>query len=136
MPIWVPLLVIATFVIAILIAIAHVANPKMPTPSKWPGACPVCMGKTILQTGKVYECANCHSILRIAITRRSLWAIPTILGMCAVILLTIPLERSGFLSGVWLAASRGALTALAFGLSARVLIQGLKYRVASSGPHR
>ena len=89
------------------------------------------MGKTILLTGKLYECANCHSILRVAITSRSLLAIPTVLGMCAVMLLTIPLERAGFLSGVWLAATRGGLAALAFGFSARVFIQGLKYRVAA-----
>jgi hypothetical protein len=50
-------------------------------------------------------------------------------GMCAVILLTVPLERSGVLSGVWLAASRGGLVALAFGVTARVFIRGLKYRV-------
>jgi len=130
MPIWVGLLLIVTFVIAILIAIAHVAGPKNSTPSRLSAPCPVCTGKTILVIGKIYECANCHSALRVAITSRSLLAIPTALGMCAVILLTIPLERSGFLSGVWLAASRGGLAALAFGLSARVFIQGLKYRVA------
>jgi hypothetical protein len=130
MPIWVALLLIVAFVVAILVAIAHVAGPKNATPSRLSAPCPVCMGKTILLTGKVYECANCHSILKVAITPRSLLAIPTVLGMCAVMLLTIPLERSGFLSGVWLAASRGGLAALAFGLSARVFIQGLKYRVA------
>jgi hypothetical protein len=131
MAIWVALLLIVTFVIAILVAIAHVAGPKNPTPSRLLASCPVCMGKTILLTGKIYECANCHSILRVAITSRSLLAIPTVLGMCAVMLLTIPLERAGFLPGVWLAASRGGLVALAFGLSARVFIRGLKYRVAA-----
>jgi len=129
MPIWVALLLIVTFIIAILIAIAHVAGPKSPTSSRLSAPCPVCMGETILLTGKVYECANCHSVLTVAITPRSLLAIPTVLGMCAVMLLTIPLERSGFLSGVWLAASRGGLAALAFGLSTRVFIQGLRYRV-------
>jgi hypothetical protein len=45
-----------------------------------------------------------------------------------VILLTVPLERSGFLSGMWLAVIRGALAALAFGLSAGVFVRGLNYR--------
>jgi hypothetical protein len=130
MPIWVALLLIVAFVIAILIAIARVAGPNSPTSSRLSAPCPVCMGERILLTGKIYECTHCHSVLRVAVTPRSLLAIPTVLSMCAVMLLTIPLERYGFLSGVWLAAGRGGLAAFGFGLSARVFIQGLKYRVA------
>jgi hypothetical protein len=99
-------------------------------PSILSAPCPICAGRAIFRTGNVYECANCHSALKVAITSRSLWAIPTLVGMCAVLLLTVPLEQSGFLSGVWLAAIRGGLAALAFGLTARVFIRGLKYRAS------
>jgi predicted neutral ceramidase superfamily lipid hydrolase len=131
MTVWLALVLVTAFVVAVVFAMAHVAGPKAPVPSKLLAPCPVCSGKEIYLTGKVYECANYHSVLRVAITSRSLWAIPTLVGMCAVILLTVPLQRSGILSGMWLAASRGGLAALAFGVSARVFIRGLKYRVPS-----
>jgi hypothetical protein len=128
---WFVLFLIIVFLSAIVFAIAHVAGPKTPVPSKLSTPCPVCGGNEIYLTGKVYECANCHAALRISISSQSLWAIPILIGMCFAILLTVPLQRSGALSGVWLAASRGGLGALAFGLSARAIIRGLKYRVVS-----
>ena len=130
-PVWFALLFIIAAVAAIIFAIAHVAGPKSPVPSKLSAPCPICGGKEIYLAGKVYECANCHSVLRVAITSQSLWAVPILVGMCAVILLTVPLQRFGLLSGVWLAASRGGLAALAFGVTARAFIRGLKYRVRS-----
>jgi hypothetical protein len=129
--VWLALLIVIAFVVAILFAIAHVAGAKSPVTSKLSAPCPICAGKEIYLSGKAYECASCHSVLRVAITSQTLWAIPTLVGMSAVILLTIPLQKSGVLSGVWLAASRGGLAALAFGVAARVFIRGLKYRVRS-----
>jgi hypothetical protein len=98
-------------------------------PSKLSAPCPSCGGSAIFRTGNLYECADCHSALKVTITSRALWAIPTLAGMLAVFVLTVPLQRSGFLSGVWLAAIRGSLAALASALTVRVLIRGMKYRV-------
>jgi len=135
MSLWLVLLVVALIVGAILIAIARVARPlaqQTPALSQLSACCPVCSGKTIYRTGKTYECANCHSALKMAFTLRSLWAIPVLFGTCAVLFLTVQLlHRSGLLSGVWLAAVLGGLTSLGFGLTMRACVRCFVYRPAN-----
>jgi hypothetical protein len=134
MSLWSVLLVVALIVGAILIAIARVARPlaqQTPTLSQLSACCPVCSGKTIYRTGKTYECANCHSALKIAFTLHSLWAIPVLFAACAVMLLTVPLHRAGLLSGVWLAGVVGGLSALGFNLTMRTCMRGFVYRPAN-----
>jgi hypothetical protein len=134
MSLWSVLLVVALIVGAILITIARVARPlaqQTPALSQLSACCPVCSGKTIYRTSKTYECANCHSALKMAFTLRSLWAIPVLFGACAVMLLTVPLHRAGLLSGVWLAGVVGGLSALGFSLTMRTYMRGFVYRPAN-----
>lgn len=133
MSLWSMLLVVAFIVGAILIAIGRVARPRpqqTPALSRLPARCPVCSDTAIHRTGKAYECANCHSALKISFTLRSLWAIPVLFAACAVMLLTIPLHRAGLLSGVWLAGVVGGLSALGFNLTMRTCMRGFVYRPA------
>jgi hypothetical protein len=133
MPLWSALLVVALIVVAIVIAIARVARPpaqQTMSLSKLTACCPVCSGKTIYRTGNTYECANCHSALKMAFSPRSLWAIPVLFAACAVMLITVPLHRAGFLSGIWLAGVVGGLSALGFNLTMRTYMRGFVYRPA------
>jgi hypothetical protein len=133
MPLWSALLVVALIVGAIVIAITRVARPLVQQTrslSKLTACCPVCSGKTIYRAGKRYACANCHSALKMAFTPHSLWAIPVLFAACAVMLVTVPLHRAGFLSGVWLVGVVGGLSALGFNLTMRAIMRGFVYRPA------
>jgi hypothetical protein len=130
MPPWLPLAFVVIFVGGILFAISKVARPKTPVLSVVPAPCPVCAGSEIYRTGNTLECANCHSILKGAISSRALWIVPIMLGFLAAMYLTIPLQRYGFLTGVWLAAVRGGLAAGTLGLCAQTVKRSIRYRVA------
>jgi hypothetical protein len=130
MSVWFVLTLIVCLVGALLFAVFRAELPKTPAHSDLSARCPVCSGTAVIRTGKTYECANCHSALKITFTLRALWAIPVTLLTCAVALLAIPLHRTGWLSGVWLAAVIGGLSSLGFSLAMRMYMRGLAYSVA------
>jgi hypothetical protein len=117
---------------AFFFVLFRMASRQTDVPSKYPAPCPVCGGKSICQMGKTYECTNCHSTLKLTFTPRALWSIPVLLGMVALMLLTVPLRRAGLLTGVWLAAAVGGLGSLGFSLSMQAFIRGMVYRLAQS----
>lgn len=131
---WSVVLVVALIVGAIVFAITRVTQPveqRKPVLSQLSACCPVCSERAIYRTGKTYECANCHSALKMAFTVRALWAIPVLFGACAVMLLIVPLHRAGLLSGIWLAGAVGGLSALGFSLTMRTYMRGFVYRLAN-----
>jgi hypothetical protein len=132
MPVWLLLLLIMLSVGALLFAISRAELPKTPVPSRLSGHCPVCLGTTVIRTGNTYQCATCHSALKITFTLRALWALPVSLSTCGVLFLAIPVHRAGWLSGVWLAGVIGGLSSLGFSLAMRTYMRGLVYRVAEA----